>query len=457
MTDDGPTFEQTVARALQDVPPEPPSTGHLAASVERLALARRRRTRVLAAVSSAVAVTALAGGVSMYNGIGGESSPAPAALSPVPDIGVPRSASPVPSAVDRSAPYLMVSPSVLPPQGGEVALVVVNPTATDMGVFGVNGTLERWTGTAWTPSGGFVSSLDFWGGAGSLFRQGEGASAPAIGLSGPASGVGALQWVKVAGLAPGTYRLGQGGAYGVLEITEGAASAPMLRPTESVILTTTAAIPAMTARELRSTATEPRGSGVVTRTWSPTASLQTWTGGRWQELRTLQVDDSPAEPVGNVHEFAVTLPPLPAGTYRLLREATSPAGTPAAWAPFWVLGTQTATHTCDVVDPQANENGSGAAASWADVVRWAGRTYQGAVTDGPAAATPDQLGERLGEITCNVSTSGLGANYLLQDGDATVQPSGTPVYSLRGASAASTVVVGGRIYTVMPTAAKSGG
>ena len=80
-------------------------------------------------------------------------------------------------------------------------------------------------------------------------------------------------------------------------------------------------------------------------------------------------------------------------------------------------------HHCKITDPSANESG----ASWADALHWDGRQYIGTETN----MAPDKLGAVLGAITCDVSTSGLGANYQLQNGDGTI-PAGSKIYAILG-------------------------
>lgn len=95
----------------------------------------------------------------------------------------------------------------------------------------------------------------------------------------------------------------------------------------------------------------------------------------------------------------------------------------AACSPATDFIDSTGLHHCSVVDPQANET----AASWADALRWENRTYEGTGQPLPIA----KRGALLGHVTCDLSTSGLGAGAQPRNGDATV-PAGSSIYSIVG-------------------------
>jgi hypothetical protein len=119
---------------------------------------------------------------------------------------------------------------VIPPAGGPVAFAVVVPPgsgpATTSG--GVDGELERLEGSAWTSVGQFGASLDFWGGFGSVVGPGEELAIPAIGLTVPERGVGALEFLMIPKLEPGRYRLRSGSVTGEFDVRIDAPPPPRL-------------------------------------------------------------------------------------------------------------------------------------------------------------------------------------------------------------------------------------
>jgi hypothetical protein len=318
-------IEAEIGVVLRELVPDHRPLPGLAERVEGRARRRRVRQRVVAGLG-AVAAVAVVGGLGA-NVIPGHRGGVPAVTSQDP---------PPPIATNRV--HQVITPSVLPTSGGEIALITANPTSTQF-MGGVSGKVDRWTGSSWTPYRNFSGSLDFWGGAGQLYKLDEDFGVRAIGLQTQAHGYGTVLWVRATGLPPGFYRFTQDGvrahdAGGILEIRANGPAAPQLRPTAPAILGV-GNILAGKATELRPSPTvlDDQGKNDVGSLQGP-ATIERFDGTSWQPVTSVPANDHPASTVGNVNEFVVQLPPLPAGVYRMTRDTTK-AG--AITGVFWVL------------------------------------------------------------------------------------------------------------------------
>jgi hypothetical protein len=265
------------------------------------------------------------------------------------------SASPSESAVvSDPVPHLWMNTRVIPPAGGPVAFAVVVPPgsgpATTSG--GVDGELERLEGSAWTSVGQFGASLDFWGGFGSVVGPGEELAIPAIGLTVPERGVGALEFLMIPKLEPGRYRLRSGSVTGEFDVRIDAPPPPRLASQErgglglltvSPALVSTQGGPIILTADVGSSIDELT---TFTAELGPDADVDQWTGGAWQPRGTFRV--TPA-PVSNLAAVAITLPRLPEGMYRVVRHhprgdltrefwTTSDLGPSANEPPFTIAG-----------------------------------------------------------------------------------------------------------------------
>jgi hypothetical protein len=260
---------------------------------------------------------------------------------------------------------LVVEPSSVAPDpdvpgSGVVAVFAVLPLPSPEGfVWGVDGVAERWSGSRWSPAGSFAVSLDFWTGAGRVLPPGESPFVPAIALGADDHGFGALGWLDLTGLEPGTYRLVQGrradadpgwgpewpmaGQVEILPPGGPGAAAPVPPPREA-FLTTRAAVRAGAPRTVGvSVGLDP---GLA---WS----VDTWDAQRRDHLGALAasarldvrepatgawtaVTDLPVRWTGELAclTFETDLPALDEGCYRVVLGA-SVAG--ELWAPFWAV------------------------------------------------------------------------------------------------------------------------
>jgi hypothetical protein len=175
-------------------------------------MARRRQRRRRVALGSAAAAMALLVGGLVLAAVGtdeaqrvitepdGPEQPGPPS---VPDGEAGERGADAPPAVDRSEAHLWLSEEVLPPEGGDLAVVIVDPTATG-DTWGVAGALEVWDGAAWSSVDFAQVCMDFWGCPGEVGGRREVAL---IGLA--AQPVGPLTWLRTGPLEPGWYRLVQ--------------------------------------------------------------------------------------------------------------------------------------------------------------------------------------------------------------------------------------------------------
>jgi hypothetical protein len=212
-----------------------------------------------------------------------------------------------------------------------MAAAVVNTTGKTIS-YGVLGTFQRWTGTAWTSPQAWSTSLDQWGGF--PVAGGSSVSVFAIGLGAPAHGVGPVQYFSVPALSEGWYRVGYPGgktqpvAYGIIRVTP---SAPKPVPIDNPQSPSLIAYPTL-VREGQDVGLVgfPPNQGAQTANevdefnhgLSTGVAIQRWDGSAWVTFVTETVHQAKL-PLSNTYEVAVTLPGLPSGTYRLVRHSAT--------------------------------------------------------------------------------------------------------------------------------------
>lgn len=130
-----------------------------------------------------------------------------------------------PPPVDRSQAHLWLGAEEVPPDGGDLPVVIVDPTSAG-DTWGVAAEVDRWDGAGWVRHDAARVCMDFWGCVGQI---GGVDAVEAIGLS--AAPVGPLTWLGTDGLDPGWYRLTQTSnegtvAAGQFEVRAGAPAVP---------------------------------------------------------------------------------------------------------------------------------------------------------------------------------------------------------------------------------------
>ena len=232
--------------------------------------------------------------------------------------------------------HLVVSPDAVPAQGGELALIMVNP-GTDPMDYGPSGRLQRWDGSTWTDHRQLTTSLGPDQPAGGLHDLDVELMMPAIALSAPGHGFGAPVWTRVQGVSPGWYRVQLGTATGLFEVG-GTPSADVTRPGTPIAFTGTTVVPAGKASSLLLEARprNPRAGSFdrdeqVGRFTAP-ARVERRDGVRWVLVPSDTLRTRDGKEAGG--PFAVRLPDLDAGVYRVSREASAAGRVESL---FWVV------------------------------------------------------------------------------------------------------------------------
>lgn len=215
-------------------------------------------------------------------------------------------------------------------------MAVVNPTDTGLS-YGVLGSFEQWNGDSWVSAGSWTGSLDQWGRFGGVSHNTSGV-VPAIGLGAGAHGVGTVEYTNLPALSPGWYRFGVGKAYGIVRVVAGA-STPVL--TNPATLTVVPELIPPTGSVLGLDGFPPN-NGVQTleqvsefnEQLAPTVSLQRLEGTTWVPVATLTAAKPPPPYIEHPAGVAVTIPALPPGAYRLVRQSPT-AGD--LFRQFWVI------------------------------------------------------------------------------------------------------------------------
>lgn len=231
-----------------------------------------------------------------------------------------------------SGPWIWLSATTVSTDGAQLAAVVANPTESPI-MYGVLGTFEHWRRGKWTRAGSWVTSLDHWGNFPEIAPDGRPVVVPAIGLGAPGHGLGPVEYFSLPPLAEGWYRVSHStespAPYAVIEVVS--SNAPKLVPIDNPHPPTLLAQPAVMqhSQELRIAALPPSG-GVITREdvlafnreLAPSVGLHHWNGDGWAFTTMLAVDVSQPQQ-RYTGEVIVTLPELPTGAYRLVRQSAS--------------------------------------------------------------------------------------------------------------------------------------
>jgi hypothetical protein len=177
------------------------------------------------------------GGPAVLVGCGDDAPNAggPTTSAPTPDGTVRGTAASPPPPVDRSQAHLWLGAEVVPPGGGDLPVVLVDPTSGG-DTWGVAAEVDWWDGSGWVRVDAARVCMDFWGCVGQI---GGVDAVEAIGLS--AAPVGPLTWIGADGLDPGWYRLTQTSnegtvAAGQFEVRPGAATVPAAEHEEGALL-----------------------------------------------------------------------------------------------------------------------------------------------------------------------------------------------------------------------------
>jgi hypothetical protein len=240
-----------------------------------------------------------------------------------------------PPAVDRTGRHLIVTPSVLPPGGGELALIVVNPLDTHL-TYGVAGSLDRWDGNGWRPFRRFAGNPDFWGGTGRLFEAAETVAVRGVGVSAPSRGCGGALWVMVGPLDEGFYRFELADALGILQIGAGLTAPAIVRQAGSAAsLALAAEVPAATAVPVQVNPIVPTLDDIEARSRAlgdlvGPVSIDRLDEGRWTRVLSVQVNSDRVVD----RSFRLELPAMPEGVYRISRLSS---GLGVLHGVFWVL------------------------------------------------------------------------------------------------------------------------
>ena len=238
-----------------------------------------------------------------------------------------------PRAVPHSQPYIWLSSTRIPTATTPLAGMVINPTATPTATYGVAGTFERWTGRSWTAAGTWRSSMDQWGGFGSVGVPHSNAVL-LIGLSAAAHATGAAEYFQTPSLAPGWYRVGhQIGpaqtAYGTFEVSPASpVPAPVENPAGDRLVANPILLPpsggtvhlsVFPAAQGTQTYDEVKG---FAQTMDPAVHLERWDGSAWIFYLATPVQD-PVPPRGTPEDRHIAVPASPAGAYRIVWHNTS--------------------------------------------------------------------------------------------------------------------------------------
>ena len=306
--------------------------------------ARRRSGR-----GAALAVVVALAGATALVGCAGD-DPSPEAEAPASEA--------VPPAVDRTAAHLWLSAEQVPPEGGDLAVVLVDPGRSG-DTWGVAADVDRWDGAGWERLDRARVCMDFWDCVGQI---GGVDAVEDIGLT--AAPVGPLTWLRTGALDPGWYRLTQTSdegtvAAGRFEVRAGAEAVPMadadsvregdarlvVEPTvlfasdalraaeaEYPVLQVSTSVPTDLSSERVIAVRASADAGAAPRAWQDgRIRIERWDGERWIDASELQLGGmSPG--IGADDPILFTFDDPPPGAYRIvvLTEAATLEGR------FWV-------------------------------------------------------------------------------------------------------------------------
>ena len=247
---------------------------------------------------------------------------------------------------DSGAIRLWLSATRVPVTGASLAVGLVN-RATTSPTFGVEGDLERWNGSAWVAHKRVVRCMFDWNCDGAVEDRPGRSGVPAVGLIVNPGSQAVIGRFRTQRLRTGWYRLGLRANRGetataTFEVRDDAAPPG---PLPDIRATTESVIPALlspTGGRVQTWPVLAPGAGLTTidtyvaatAGLGETATVQRWTGHRWQPVAKLSLTIPLGGPAADRQpaRFAL-IPPLEPGDYRLLRD--SRAGTPQVGS-FWI-------------------------------------------------------------------------------------------------------------------------
>jgi hypothetical protein len=232
-----------------------------------------------------------------------------------------------PGRLEASPFSLWLSADTLPPGAAELEAVLVAHEDVDA-IFGVFARVERWDGVGWRPHAELVMCMDHWHCTARVQPSGGIEAVPAIGLVAQPGVPGPVERFTIEGLDAGWYRISQEANEGlvasaILQIVDGAPASPPLLPIDQAGISVSPAllppdggdvvlyplIPAPTGAQSREDVI------AATRGLSEVARIERWTGTSWETVADVgleEADDDLAR--------SASVPPLPEGAYRLVRE-----------------------------------------------------------------------------------------------------------------------------------------
>lgn len=237
-----------------------------------------------------------------------------------------------PPPVSHQTPYIWLSSTRIPTATTPLAAMVINPTSAPTGIYGVAGTFERWTGRSWAPAGTWRSSLDQWGGFGSVGAPHSNAVLT-IGLSAAAHATGAVEYFETPALAPGWYRIGHQigpnqAVFGTFEVSAAfAAPAPVENPVDGrlvanpVLLQPGGGVVHLSVFPAHGVQTYDEVKAFA-HAMDPAVRIERWDGSAWTPYTTLGVQ-APAPPRGTPEDLHIAVPAVPAGVYRIVWHSPS--------------------------------------------------------------------------------------------------------------------------------------
>lgn len=262
-------------------------------------------------------------------------------------VGPPSTVDAPPPPLEPSPVRLWLSATRVPPGDHDLVAILVNERDDDT-VFGVGAAVDRWDGERWVPHRLLALCLDHWSCTAEMHPLDRPPLILDIGLGARPDHPGETQRFTVAGLDAGWYRIRQTANSGtvaaaILQIANEAPVPPPLWPLDRPSISISPSLlPPRGGQPVllpllgrRSGATSAGDYEAATAGLAERAFVQRWSAGRWAtvgEPVTLTVPQS-AGP-GRI-ERAATIPPLPEGDYRLVRDGPDGEHT----GRFWIADT----------------------------------------------------------------------------------------------------------------------
>jgi hypothetical protein len=247
---------------------------------------------------------------------------------------------------ESGAIRLWLSATTVPVTGASLAVGLVNRTTTSP-TFGVEADLERWNGSTWVAHKRVVLCMVDWNCDGAVEDRPGRSLVPAVGLGVDPGSQGVIGRFRTQGLRTGWYRLGMRANSGEAATATFEVRDDVARPgpLPDIRATTQSVGPALlppTGGRVQTWPILAPGAGLTTidtyiaatAGLGETATVQRWTGHRWQPVAKLSLTlplGSP--PAGRQPARFALIPPLEPGDYRLLRDARE--GAPQV-GNFWI-------------------------------------------------------------------------------------------------------------------------